>query len=96
MAVFEFRGIQIAPVSRSRATGTRTTPKTLRALLRREGVLLTLATEESERKAKKSRNIDLLAFGEAGRRTSDVAIDDAGSSRRWCARGCRSSSRSPR
>lgn len=73
MAVFEFRGIQIASGKPVKGFRDADNPKTLRALLRREGVLLTLATEESEQKTKKSRNIDLLAFMKRPR-TSDVAI----------------------
>ncbi len=72
MAVFEFRGIQIAsgkPVKGFRDADNRT----LRALLRREGVLLTLATEESNRRPRRAENIDLLAFMKRPR-TSDVAI----------------------
>jgi general secretion pathway protein F len=73
MAVFEFRGIQIASGKQVKGFRDADNPKALRAILRREGVLLTLATEESEQKTKKSRDIDLFAFMKRPR-TGDVAI----------------------
>lgn len=61
MAVFEYKGIEVASGKAVKGYRDADSPKALRALLRREGVLLTLATEESERKA--SRNeIRLLGF----------------------------------
>lgn len=73
MAVFEYRGIQIDSGKAVKGYRDADNARALRALLRREGVLLTLATEESERKQQAKKNIDLLAFF---RRitTSDVAI----------------------
>ncbi len=73
MAVFEFRGIQIASGKPVKGYRDAENAKTLRALLRREGVLLTVANEESERKATQSKNLDLLAFFRRPS-TSDVAV----------------------
>lgn len=73
MAVFEFRGIQIATGKQVKGYRDADNQKALRALLRREGVLLTVATEESEQKTKQRRNVDLLAFMKQPR-TSDVAV----------------------
>ncbi len=62
MAVYEYKGIQIGSGKPAKGYRDADNVKALRAALRREGILLTLATEESERKAKKTRDIDLLAF----------------------------------
>jgi general secretion pathway protein F len=73
MAVYEYRGIQADSGKTVKGYRDADNPKALRALLRKEGVLLTVATEESQRKEKAKRNIDLLAFF---RRASaaDVAV----------------------
>jgi general secretion pathway protein F len=61
MAVFEFRGIQIDNGKPVKGYRDADNAKALRALLRRDGILLTLATEEGERKQRARREIDLLA-----------------------------------
>jgi general secretion pathway protein F len=73
MAVYEFRGIQIDSGKPVKGYRDADNAKALRALLRREGILLTLATEESERKAKAKKQIDLLAFFRRAT-TADVAV----------------------
>lgn len=74
MAVFEYRGIQVASGKPVKGYRDAENPRALRAALRREGVLLTAATEENEQKQKKSqRNIDLLRFFRRPG-TRDVAI----------------------
>jgi general secretion pathway protein F len=73
MAVYEYRGIHIDTGKPTKGYRDADNAKALRAMLRREGVLLTLATEESERKAKAKKNIDLFAiFRRAS--TADVAV----------------------
>jgi general secretion pathway protein F len=62
MAVFEYKGIEVATGKAVKGYRDADSPKALRGLLRRDGVLLTLATPESERKAKAKGNIQLLAF----------------------------------
>ncbi len=62
MAVFEYKGIEVASGKAVKGYRDADSPKALRGILRREGVLLTLATPESERKAKSQRDIQLLAF----------------------------------
>jgi general secretion pathway protein F len=73
MAVFEYRGIQIETGKTVKGYRDADNAKALRGLLRKEGILLTLASEESERREAKKRDIDLLAFF---RRVSsaDVAV----------------------
>jgi general secretion pathway protein F len=73
MAVFEYRGIQIDTGKPVKGIRDADNAKALRALLRRDGVLLTLATEESDRKHQTRKHIDPFAFF---RRVtpSDVAI----------------------
>ena len=61
MAVYEYRGIQIDNGKAVKGYRDAENAKALRALLRRDGILLTLATEESERKQRSRREIDLLA-----------------------------------
>ena len=62
MAVFVYRGLVVA--SGKHTTGVRDAdnPKVLRAQLKREGILLTEATEEKGEKKKGGRAIDLGAF----------------------------------
>lgn len=62
MPGFEYRGIEVASGKTVKGYRDADSPKALRGLLRREGVLLTLATPESERKAKATRDIQLFAF----------------------------------
>ena len=73
MAVFEYRGIQIDNGKPVKGYRDADNAKVLRTALRRDGVLLTQATEESQRKEKTKRHID---FGAYFRRvtTADVAI----------------------
>jgi general secretion pathway protein F len=73
MAVYEYRGIQIDSGKPVKGVRDADNAKALRALLRRDGVLLTLATEENERKARTKRDIDLLAFFRRPS-ASDVAV----------------------
>ena len=62
MALYEYRGIQIDSGKQVKGFREADHPKALRALLRREGILLTLATEESERKQRAKRDLKLLDF----------------------------------
>lgn len=73
MAVFEYKGIQIDSGKAVKGYRDAENPRALRGMLRREGILLTLATEEGERKEKAKRNIDLLAFLRRPN-ASDIAI----------------------
>lgn len=73
MAVYEYRGIQIDSGKPVKGIRDADNAKALRALLRREGVLLTLASEESETKQKNKRDIDLLAFMRRVT-TADIAV----------------------
>src|SRR4051794_2716863 len=62
MPAFEYKGIEVASGKAVKGYRDADSPKALRTLLRRDGVLLTLATAEDERKAKAQRDIHLLAF----------------------------------
>jgi general secretion pathway protein F len=73
MAVYEYKGIQIDSGKAVKGYRDADNAKALRALLRREGVLLTLATEERERKEQTRRHIDLLAVFRRVN-TADVAV----------------------
>src|SRR6188508_2463331 len=74
MAVYEFRGIQVATGKAVKGFRDADNAKSLRGVLRREGVLLTQATEENKKKeAKGTRKLDLLALLRRPS-TSDVAI----------------------
>jgi general secretion pathway protein F len=73
MAVYEYRGIHIETGKPTKGYRDADNAKALRAMLRREGILLTLATEESERKAKARKNIDLFAFFKRAS-TADIAV----------------------
>ncbi|HEY6559784.1 MAG TPA: type II secretion system inner membrane protein GspF [Polyangiaceae bacterium] len=73
MAVYEYRGIQVDSGKPVKGYRDADNAKALRALLRRDGILLTLATEENERKARTKRDIDLLAFFRRPS-ASDVAV----------------------
>jgi general secretion pathway protein F len=73
MAVFEFRGVVAASGKAIRGVRDAENPKVLRAALRREGILLTLATEEAVAKSKAKRDIDLLKwFRRIG--SADIAV----------------------
>jgi general secretion pathway protein F len=73
MAVYEFRGITVATGKPVKGFRDADNAKSLRGVLRKEGVLLTLATEENKKKDADKRKIDLLAFFRRPS-TSDVAI----------------------
>jgi general secretion pathway protein F len=73
MAVYEFRGIQVATGKPVKGFRDADNARALRGVLRKEGVLLTLATEESQKKEKDKRKLDLLAILRRPT-TSDVAI----------------------
>src|SRR5258706_14121688 len=74
MAVFEYRGILAGTGKAVKGYRDADNPKALRALLRKDGILLTLAQEETaERTAKQRREIDLFAFFRRAK-TGDVAI----------------------
>jgi general secretion pathway protein F len=73
MAVFEYRGIQIASGKPVKGYRDADNAKSLRALLRRDGVLLTEANEEAERGSKAARKRDLFAFLHRPS-TADVAV----------------------
>jgi general secretion pathway protein F len=73
MAVYEFRGIQVATGKAVKGYRDADNAKSLRGLLRREGVLLTLATEGDKKKIKDKSKLDLLAFLRKPS-TSDVAV----------------------
>ena len=62
MAVFEFRGVVAASGKSIRGVRDAENAKMLRAALRRDGILLTLATEEAVAKATAKRDIDLLKY----------------------------------
>lgn len=61
MAVFQFRGVVAASGKEVRGVRDADGPKGLRALLRREGIVLTSASE-AKAQAKKGREINLFAF----------------------------------
>lgn len=73
MAVYEYRGIVIASGKASKGVRDAESPKQLRAALRRDGIMLTAATEEAKAKAKKKREIDLLAIFRRANAT-DIAM----------------------
>lgn len=62
MAVYEFRGIVVQSGKPTKGYRDADNPKALRAALRRDGVLLTHATEESERKRRDRKEVSLSAF----------------------------------
>src|SRR3954464_8455627 len=73
MAVYEFRGIQVATGKPVKGFRDADNAKSLRGVLRKEGVLLTLATEENKKKDTDKRKLDLFAFFRRPS-TGDVAI----------------------
>src|SRR5258706_13141365 len=62
MAVFEFRGVVASTGKTIKGVRDAENPKVLRSALRRDGILLTLATEEAVAKSKAKGEIDLLKF----------------------------------
>ena len=62
MAVFEFRGVVANTGKAVKGVRDAENAKVLRAALRRDGIMLTLATEEAAAKTKKGREIDLFKF----------------------------------
>ena len=62
MAVFEFRGVEVASGKSVKGFRDAENPKTLRMALRRDGVLLTHATIEKDRVARDKKAFDPLAF----------------------------------
>lgn len=73
MAVFEYRGIQADTGKPVKGYRDADNPKALRAILRKDGILLTLANQESEKKAQAKRSLDLKAFFQRAT-TADVAV----------------------
>jgi len=73
MAVFEYRGLIAATGKQVHGVRDADNAKVLRALLRREGVMLTSAQEDASAKRAQAKNIDFFAFA---RRVSvgDVAM----------------------
>ncbi|HEX4514351.1 MAG TPA: type II secretion system F family protein, partial [Polyangiaceae bacterium] len=62
MAVFEYRGVIASSGKSVHGFRDSDNPRTLRAALKREGVLLTNAQEDTKHGKKGSRNIDILGF----------------------------------
>jgi general secretion pathway protein F len=74
VAVFEYRGILAGTGKAVKGYRDADNPKALRALLRKDGILLTLANEETEERARaQRRQIDLFAFMRRAS-TADVAV----------------------
>lgn len=73
MAVFEYRGILIGSGKPVKGVRDAENAKALRGVLRKDGILLTNATEEAAAKHKSKRDLKLFAF--AGKpSTADVAV----------------------
>jgi len=73
VSVFEYRGIVVGTGKPTKGVRDAENPKALRAALRKDGVLLTVATEGKAAEAKNSKDIKLFEF--MGRpSTSDVAV----------------------
>jgi general secretion pathway protein F len=62
VAVFEFRGVEAGSGKAVKGFRDAENPKTLRAALRRDGILLTQATIEADRAAREQKKVDLFAF----------------------------------
>jgi general secretion pathway protein F len=73
MAVWAYRGIVIRSGSAVKGVLDAESPKALRVVLRRDGILLTEATEEKERQATAKRDFDPLAFFKRPS-ASDIAV----------------------
>ena len=73
MAVFEYKGILVGTGKPVKGVRDAENAKALRVALRKDGIMLTGATEEQAAKAKAKRDLKIFAF--AGRpSTSDVAL----------------------
>lgn len=73
MAVYEYRGIVIASGKAAKGVRDADNLKALRAALRKEGILLSSAVEDSAKAARKGREIDVFAFFKRAS-TGDVAV----------------------
>lgn len=73
MAVFEYRGIFVGTGKPAKGVRDAENAKALRGILKKDGILLTGATEEKAAKEKKKRSIQLFAFLERPS-TGDIAI----------------------
>lgn len=73
MAVYEYKGILTASGKAVKGYHDADNVKALRAILRKDGILLTAATEESDRKVRAKKEIQLLAFLK-NPSTDDVAV----------------------
>src|SRR5215207_8401602 len=73
MAVFEYRGILIGSGKPVKGVRDAENAKSLRGVLRKDGILLTVATEEKAAKDQQKRNIKLFAFLTRAS-TADVAV----------------------
>lgn len=74
MAVFEYRGVVIATGKATKGVRDAENAKALRAVLRREGVMLTNATEDARKtKTSKSKDIQIFAFFTKAS-TGDIAM----------------------
>jgi general secretion pathway protein F len=62
VAVFEFRGVEVGSGKQVKGFRDAENPKTLRAALRRDGILLTQATVEAERVKREEKKFDPFAF----------------------------------
>lgn len=73
MAVFHFRGVSAASGKEVRGVRDADNPKGLRTMLRREGIVLTSATEAAAHAEKKGRELQLFAFFKKPS-VSDIAV----------------------
>lgn len=73
MAVFEYRGILVGTGKPTKGVRDAENAKVLRSVLRKEGVLLTSATEEQEAKAKAKKDIKIFQIFDRPS-VSDIAI----------------------
>ena len=73
MAVFEYRGILIGTGKPVKGVRDAENAKALRGVLRKDGILLTVATEEKAAKDQQKRNLKLFAFLTRAS-TADVAV----------------------
>jgi general secretion pathway protein F len=73
VAVFEYRGILIGSGKPTKGVRDADNPKTLRASLRKDGILLTSATEERAAKEREKRDIKIFEFFSSPS-TGDIAV----------------------
>jgi len=73
MAVYEYRGIHIASGKPAKGVRDAENPKALRALLRKDGVLLSSAVEDTHHTKQKTRDIDVFAIFKRAN-SDDVAM----------------------